>query len=84
MELLNKKEVSSDIVKIIHTKNYDFSQYEHRGIKLFDTFRAGDSFTGAFAAALAQGMPIEEALNFSSKVAFLSVCKLGANPSMPT
>ena len=40
MELVNKKEVSSDIVKIIHTKNYDFSKYLFKGIKLFDTSRA--------------------------------------------
>lgn len=29
-------------------------------------------------------MPIEKALDFSCRVAFLTVSKLGAGPSMPT
>ena len=49
-----------------------------------DTTAAGDIFHGAFAYAIAGGMPLLEALRFSSMTASLSVCKTGGRSSIPT
>jgi len=53
-------------------------------IKALDTTAAGDAFNGALAFALAQGMPLPEAVRFSNMTGALSATKLGAQPSMPT
>ena len=49
-----------------------------------DTTAAGDIFHGAFAYAIAGGMPLLEALRFSSMTASLSVRKAGGRSSIPT
>jgi ribokinase len=49
-----------------------------------DTTGAGDAFNGAFAVALAEHMPLPEALRFASAVAGISVTRPGTAPSMPT
>jgi len=49
-----------------------------------DTTAAGDIFHGAFAFAIAGGMPLLEALRFSSITASLSVRKAGGRSSIPT
>ncbi len=49
-----------------------------------DTTAAGDIFHGAFTFAIAGGMPLLEALRFSSMTASLSVCKTGGRSSIPT
>lgn len=46
--------------------------------KAVDTVGAGDSFNGAFAAALASGEEIEAALKFASAAASISVTRKGA------
>lgn len=48
-----------------------------------DTTAAGDCFNGALAVALAEEMPLEQAVHFASKAAALCVTKLGAQSSMP-
>lgn len=48
-----------------------------------DTTAAGDTFTGALAVALAEGMGTEDALLFATRAAAISVTRLGASPSMP-
>ncbi|HPC35361.1 MAG TPA: ribokinase [Candidatus Marinimicrobia bacterium] len=53
-------------------------------VKAVDTTAAGDAFNGAFAAALASGKAVDEAISFANKVAAWSVTKLGAQTSMPT
>jgi len=55
------------------------------GIKVeaIDTTGAGDCFTGAFAVAISEQMPIDEALKFANAAASLSVQKLGPSTSMP-
>ncbi len=49
-----------------------------------DTTAAGDIFHGAFAYAIAGGMPLLEALRLSSMTASLSVRKAGGRSSIPT
>jgi len=53
-------------------------------VKVEDTTGAGDTFNGAFAQELAQGVSIKEAAYFANAAAALSVTMLGAQGGMPT
>ncbi len=48
-----------------------------------DTTAAGDSFVSAFSTAVASGMPIKSALTFANHAAAITVCRMGAQPSLP-
>jgi ribokinase len=52
-------------------------------VEAVDATGAGDTFCGAFAAALAEGQSLEAALRFSVVAASLSVQVRGAVPSIP-
>jgi ribokinase len=49
-----------------------------------DTAAAGDTFIGGFAAQLAQGAALGDAIRFGQRAAALSVTRAGAQPSIPT
>ena len=49
-----------------------------------DSTGAGDTFNGALAVALAEGMPIASALRFANAAAALSVTRAGAQASIPS
>lgn len=51
--------------------------------KAVDTTGAGDAFNGGFAAALAEGQPLLDAVRFGCAVAALCVTRVGTAPAMP-
>lgn len=53
-------------------------------VAVVDTTAAGDTFNGAFAVKLAQGLIIEDAVSFGIFAASLTVTKKGAQNSIPT
>ncbi|KAA9166681.1 ribokinase [Amycolatopsis acidicola] len=53
-------------------------------VEAVDTTGAGDAFTGALAAALAEGADLEAAARKAVRVAAISVTRHGAQPSYPS
>ena len=60
-----------------------FRQSAYR-VKAVDTTAAGDTFTGFFFAAVAEGVSVEDALKRASKASAISVTRPGAAASIPT
>ena len=52
-------------------------------VKAVETTGAGDAFNGGLATAIAEGLPMETALQFANCTAAISVTRLGSSPSMP-
>jgi ribokinase len=55
-----------------------------RSMAVHDTIGAGDTFTGALAAALARGEPLPVAMQWANAAAALSVTRHGAVDGMPS
>ncbi|MGF7189138.1 ribokinase [Robbsia andropogonis] len=53
-------------------------------VKAVDSTAAGDTFAGGFAAALAAGQEIADAIAFGQRAAAISVTRHGAQTSIPT
>jgi ribokinase len=52
-------------------------------VKAVDTTGAGDIFSGSFMSALAEGIPVAEAIRFANAAAALSTTRLGVIESIP-
>jgi ribokinase len=52
-------------------------------VRAVDTTAAGDTFTGALAVALAEGLSLDAAARFAVRAAALSVTRPGAQTSIP-
>jgi ribokinase len=52
-------------------------------VDAIDTTAAGDTFNGALAVALSEGMAIRDAIAFANKAAAISVTRIGAQASVP-
>lgn len=55
-----------------------------KNLPVKDPTAAGDSFVGAFSTAICLGLPMEQVLCFANHTAALTVCRMGAQPSLPT
>lgn len=55
-----------------------------KNLNVKDTTAAGDSFVGSFSTAIAAGMSIKDSLMFANHTAAITVCRMGAQPSLPT
>ena len=53
-------------------------------VEAVDTVGAGDAFTGALAARLAEGRDLDEACRYATRFAALTVGRVGAQESYPT
>jgi sulfofructose kinase len=53
-------------------------------VKAIDTTGCGDVFHGAYAAALARGVPVEDRIRFASATAALKATKHGGQAGIPT
>src|SRR5258708_17538605 len=60
------------------------AQVPAASVKAVDTTAAGDTFNGAFAVALIEGLPLLEAVQFANTAAALSVTQRGAQSSIPS
>ncbi len=60
-----------------------FEHFPAPVVRAVDTTAAGDTFVGAFAAALARGEGERQAIAFGQVAAALSVTREGAQPSIP-
>jgi ribokinase len=53
-------------------------------VKPVDTTAAGDTFCGALATGIVEGMALYGAVKFASAASAISVAKMGAQPSIPS
>lgn len=69
---------------VVYERGADEVRVAAPSVTAVDATGAGDTFCGAFAAAVAEGMPHADALRFAVVAASLSVEKHGAVPSIPS
>ncbi len=89
-QFFSKKGVKNVIVTLGHHGVYYGGKNEQvfipavKNVIAVDPTAAGDSFIGAFAAAISAGNDVVDSLNFANFVASITVGSLGAMPSLPT
>lgn len=65
-------------------KNGNHEIYSAYKVKALDTTAAGDSFIGGLVTGLSKGLQIKDAIGLGTKVAAISVTRMGAQSSLPT
>lgn len=88
-DILLKKGVKGLIVTLGSKGCMYISKVERKAfpayrVKAIDTTAAGDSFIGGFVNGLASGLNFEESIDRGTKVAAISVTRIGAQTSIPT
>lgn len=68
---------------ILYREGQEVARMPVYAVPVIDTVGAGDTFCGALAVALAEGMEDGAALRFASAAGALAVTKEGAQPSLP-
>jgi ribokinase len=86
---LTKKGVQNVIITmggngVVYNSGKDIIHKSVPKVKVVDTTAAGDSFSGALAAALSQGKTFDEAIELGNIVGTLTVMKKGAQISLPS
>jgi ribokinase len=72
-------------VKGSYLSSKDFKGYvDAFPVEAVDATAAGDVYCGNLAVGLSNGLPLQDAVRFSSAASALCVTKLGAQPSAPT
>ena len=69
---------------VLYDDGVELARVPARRVTAVDTTGAGDTYCGAFAAAIAEGQGLEAAVVFATAAAALSVQALGAVPSIPS
>lgn len=68
---------------VLYRQGEEVARMPVYAVPVIDTVGAGDTFCGALAVALAEGMEEGAALRFASGAAALAVTREGAQPSLP-
>lgn len=68
----------------LHTTRMGAVSYPALRVESVDTTGAGDTFMGAFAAALSRGEPEEQAIRYANAAAGIAVSRQGTWDAMPT
>ena len=87
-EILLQKGVKCAVVKLgskgVYCSNGTESFFTPAfSVKTVDTTAAGDAFNGGLAAALSQGLSLQQAIIWGSAAGALAATKSGAQPSLP-
>lgn len=69
---------------VLYDGGAELARIPARRVTAVDTTGAGDTYCGAFAAAIAEGQGLEAAAAFATAASALSVQALGAVPSIPS
>ncbi|MEM7334334.1 MAG: ribokinase, partial [Chloroflexota bacterium] len=88
-EILRQRGVETAVIKLGAQGVFYQSETESGFVEPFkvtpvDTVAAGDAFNGGVATALAEGLPISEAIRWGAAAGALATTKPGASSAMPT
>jgi ribokinase len=68
---------------LLHRGDTELTRVEAHAVEAVDTTGAGDTFCGALAGALDEGLDLVSAVRFATAASALSVQRAGAVPSIP-